>query len=397
MGHRDYRFTREQLLAVARANGFHPRVGSSSSTSTLESFLLAKGLTESEIVEKTKAVRIAAKNGINPGAPALATQPSTSLDEIRDMIHDVMGTVTVTVDEKVRQEIERLVLAAVSDKKPKVIQIADAIKPVVLDEHTHPLFEKILRLVAAGMNVLLVGPAGCGKTTLAEQIAKAMKRKYGALHCTAGASESQLIGWLLPVGDDGKFKYVPSEFVNLYTTGNAVFLLDELDAADPNMLLVINSALANGSLHIPQRYDSPHAPRGKNVAIMAAANTFGTGADLMYAGRNQLDAATLDRFYVVTMDYDVTLEATITGRTINTTESWQPCVDPVEPDLTALAAWLDGLRSSVQVHRLRRVVSTRTYQKAIVARRAGLSTKEIKADLLAGWTRDELVKVGVAA
>ena len=397
MGRRDYRFTRESLLAVARAYGFHPRVGASSSTDTLEMFLINKGLTESEIIEKTKAVRIAAKNGIHQAGPQMAQQPAVALDEIRDMIRQAIGTATVTVDDRVKAEIERLVLAAVSDTKPKAIHVAANAKPVVLNEHTHPLFEKVLRLVAAGMNVLLVGPAGCGKTTLAEQIAKALKRKYGALHCTAGASESQLIGWLLPIGSDGQFEYVPSEFVNLYTTGGSLFLLDEIDAADPNMLLVINSALANGSLHIPQRYDSPHAPRGKDVSIIAAANTFGTGADLMYAGRNQLDAATLDRFYVVTMGYDVALEAKITGRTINAPESWKPTADPVESDLTALSQWLDGLRASVQVHRLRRVVSTRTYQKAMIARRAGLSTKEIKADLLAGWTRDELVKVGVAA
>jgi hypothetical protein len=43
--------------------------------------------------------------------------------------------------------------------------------------------------------------------------------------------------------------------------------------------------------------------------VCAAANTYGTGADALYVGRNQLDAATLDRFYVVEMDYDRKLEA----------------------------------------------------------------------------------------
>ena len=61
MRHRDHRFTREQLLSVARAYGFSTRVGQSSSTQAIEDFLLRKGLTEQEIIEKTKAVRIAAK------------------------------------------------------------------------------------------------------------------------------------------------------------------------------------------------------------------------------------------------------------------------------------------------------------------------------------------------
>ena len=43
--------------------------------------------------------------------------------------------------------------------------------------------------------------------------------------------------------------------------------------------------------------------------------------------------------------------------------------------------------------RLRRVVSTRTLQKAVAARQAGVPSEEVKRDLLAGWSRDELAKV----
>lgn len=247
-----------------------------------------------------------------------------------------------------------------------------------LKKHTHPMFDKVLKLVAAGLNVLLVGPAGCGKTTLAEMVAEALKRTYGALHCTAGASESQLTGWLLPIGKDGAFSYVASEFVTLYEKGDSVFLLDEIDAADPNMLLVINSALANASMHVPSRYNKPHIPRGKNASIIAAANTYGTGADMMYSGRNQLDAATLDRFYVVTMDYDSELEAMIIGD------------KQADKDM---GAWCLGVRAVVKQHKMRRVVSTRTIQKAIAARRAGIDVNDIKRELLAGWTADELARI----
>ena len=41
---------------------------------------------------------------------------------------------------------------------------------------------------------------------------------------------------------------------------------------------------------------------------MAAANTYGRGADRVYAGRNQLDGASLDRFVSVPVDYDTGLE-----------------------------------------------------------------------------------------
>jgi len=276
--------------------------------------------------------------------------------------------------------VRKLIAEAVAKASPEKIVVTEAAPKGVKVEGAHPMFEKVLKLVAAGVNVLLVGPAGCGKTTLAHMVAKALKRKFGMLSCTAGASESQLTGWLLPVGagkQGSAFSYVPSEFVRLYEEGNAVFLFDEFDAADPNMLLVMNSALANGSLHVPQRHEEPLVKRGKNMAMIAAANTYGSGADMIYAGRNQLDAATLDRFYVVEMDYDRRLEETLAPK------------DVVE--------WVWDLRARVQQSRLRRVVSTRAVQKIGAALSVGMQLAEAKKDMLAGWTRDELSKVGVAS
>lgn len=278
------------------------------------------------------------------------------------------------------QMLRRIVSEEVAKAQPQkiVIDTAAVIKAqVAILEGTHPLFEKVLKLVVAGINVLLVGPAGCGKTTMAHMIAKALKRKFGMLSCTSGASEAQLTGWLLPVGEGkaaGTFTYVPSEFVRMYEGGDSVFLFDEFDAADPNMLLVVNSALANGSLHVPQRHEEPLVKRGKNVALIAAANTYGSGADMVYAGRNQLDAATLDRFYVVEMDYDRALEERIGEK--------------------AVCEWAWRLRENVKQHRVRRVVSTRTIMKMTAALKAGVTFQQARKDMLAGWTKDELAKVG---
>jgi cobaltochelatase CobS len=48
-----------------------------------------------------------------------------------------------------------------------------------------------------------------------------------------------------------------------------------------------------------------------DFVCVAGANTFGLGANRMYVGRNQLDAATLDRFCVITWDYNTSLESKI--------------------------------------------------------------------------------------
>lgn len=342
----------------------------------IESWLLRNGV---DVAEQTRIIKLFKSGALGGNGEQRPAAQGVTQAEVTALIDSALKRVPANDDDALKQWIADEVAKAQPHKI--VIDTAASVKSQAqVIEGTHPLFEKVLKLVLAGVNVLLVGPAGCGKTTMAHHIAKALKRKYGSLHCTAGASESQLIGWLLPIGEgkhSGAFTYVPSEFVRLYEGGNSVFLLDEIDAADPNMLLVINSALANGSLHVPQRHENPHVARGKNAAILAAANTFGSGADIMYAGRNQLDAATLDRFYLVKMDYDKKLEAKLAPK------------DIVE--------WAWQMRERVGQARLRRVISTRTIQKLGAAVASGIDIDEAKQDALAGWTRDELSKVGVAS
>jgi cobaltochelatase CobS len=363
---------KHELVVIARAKGWK---GSESRQSReyFVQWLDNKGVPESERADIARRFRTGQVGG---NGEVRQAEKGITQQEVMQLIENALPA-TQGVDEEL---LKKLVNEAVQHAQPAKIVINESIKSqVAILEGTHPLFEKVLKLVVAGVNVLLVGPAGCGKTTLAHQLAKALKRKYGSLHCSAGASESQLLGWLLPVGEGkkgGEFTYVPSEFVRLYEEGNSVFLLDEIDAADPNMLLVINSALANGALHVPQRHTNPHVKRGNKAAIIAAANTYGSGADIVYAGRNQLDAATLDRFYVVEMDYDKALEQRLGTKEV--------------------CEWAWNLREKVKQSRLRRVISTRVIMKVSAAVAAGVELKEAQCDALAGWTRDELSKAGVA-
>lgn len=373
-------FKRYELIAAARSKGWSGKAAGMR-VDDFYKWLVDRGVGHAEIARIIRAF----KEGVSqPSAP---TAPAKDYDEqIRAIAAQLVRLQTQVENYSAPQldetTLRALVKEAVAKASPeKVVLTSPADKKPVKITNAHPLFEKVLKLVSAGVNVLLVGPAGCGKTTLAHMVAKALKRDFGMLSCTSGASESQLTGWLLPVGDGkrgvGEFSYVASEFVKLYEQGNSVFLFDEFDAADPNMMLVINSALANGSLHVPQRYEQPLVIRGKNMAMIAAANTYGSGADIMYAGRNQLDAATLDRFYVVEMDYDTELERTLA---------------PEE-----MVQWVWTIRRAVTAQRIRRVISTRAVMKMSAAVASGIPLGEVKRDLLAGWTRDELIKVGVAS
>ncbi|GAB1346434.1 AAA family ATPase [Cloacibacterium normanense] len=160
----------------------------------------------------------------------------------------------------------------------------------------HFQFEKLSKYVQTKNNIFLVGSAGSGKTTAARNIAKALNIKFyftGAIN-----SEYKLTGFI-----DAQGRIVNTEFRKAYEHGG-LFLFDEIDASFPQAILAFNAALANDFMDFPDK----KVPKHKNFYCIAAANTFGTGADRQYVGRNQLDAATLDRFITFNWEIDETLE-----------------------------------------------------------------------------------------
>lgn len=264
--------------------------------------------------------------------------------------------------------------------RPKVSAADNApaakIEPPKCDsEHRHEAFPEVLILAKARKNIMLPGPAGCGKTHLAEQVAKALGLRFGVVSCSAGMSEGQLTGKLLPVGDGGKFEFVTTEFIECYEQGG-VFLIDEMDAADSNVLLVVNSALANGYLTLPNRVGNTRANRHPDFVCIAATNTYGRGSDRMYVGRAQLDEATLDRFRIgtVPMDYDAKIEKRL-------------CPD------AALRVLLQSYREKARAARLQRIVSTRFMRDAYDMLCLGWDFARVEKALFGGWSEDEIRKV----
>lgn len=244
----------------------------------------------------------------------------------------------------------------------------------------HDAFKRVLKLAAARKNVFIYGPTGCGKTHICSQVAEALNLPFYFVSCSSGMSEGQVTGRLLPIGSDGKFEFIVSEFLRAYETGG-VFLLDEMDAADANVLLVVNSALANGRMAVPNRPEAPYATRHPDFVCIAAANTVGTGASRTYSGRNKLDMATLDRFAIgkVYMDYDPRVEEAL-------------CPD--ETLRKRLLKW----REAINEHALERAMSTRFMQDAYSMRHDQpdgmcFDDKDIEDAFFQGWREDERSKV----
>jgi len=245
----------------------------------------------------------------------------------------------------------------------------------------HKALTAVLECVAAGLPILLVGPTGSGKTYLSKQIAEALGTDFTFNSMSEGISESTLLGRTLPNGD-GVWEYVPSPFVSTYTNGG-VHLLDEIDASDPNLLVQVNAAIANKMLSLPFADVKP-IPQHKDTTIVCAANTWGTGADREYVGRNQLDAATLNRFSMSTIEvgYDPDLEHTIAHAILD---------DGAKAD--RLLKWAHGVRKAIADNRLRRVMSTRDIENAAKLMTAGKSLEAVKERFFTPWTVEEAMKV----
>jgi cobaltochelatase CobS len=76
--------------------------------------------------------------------------------------------------------------------------------------------------------------------------------------------------------------------------------------------VVINQLLANGHASFPDAVVAKH----KDFVLIAGANTIGQGADRQYVGRQQIDAATLDRFVLLDWPYDPRIEAAACGLSV---------------------------------------------------------------------------------
>jgi MoxR-like ATPase len=330
----------------------------------------------------------ACPNGETQASATPTQNMAHELQLVRGIVRDELAGATLKVDEaEVRALIDADVERIVGKTRDELLasgvvtQQLEVKLPTgetrIIDGKAHAALPRCVRLAAARRNILLVGPAGSGKTHLAGQVATVLGLPFAHISCSAGMSEGQLTGRLLPVGEGGRFEYVRSEFVRSYEEGG-VFLFDEIDAADANTLLVLNSALANGQMALANRPANPVAKKHPDFVAIAAANTFGTGADRQYVGRNQLDESTLDRFRIgqVEMDYDADVEAAL-------------CPDD------GLRTRLTGYRDAIRANRLRRIVSTRFLRDAFVMKRAGDTDAEIDAALFAGWSPDEVRKVSV--
>lgn len=165
----------------------------------------------------------------------------------------------------------------------------------------HKAYEDIKTCIDCNIPVYLAGPAGAGKNHTVEQIAK--ENGWNFYFSNSVQQEYKLTGFI-----DAGGKFHETEFYKACTDENeCIFFLDEMDASIPEVLVLLNAAIANGYFEFPTGRVNLN-----NVHFVAAGNTVGSGADDVYSGRMVIDQATLDRFVIIEFDYDKRVELSIT-------------------------------------------------------------------------------------
>lgn len=233
-----------------------------------------------------------------------------SKDTLTDIIiSTIKPELDTHIDNKLNKELTKekmtdRVKQALLDVVPRQIEIhnIENNKKKVLDEQHHT-FDKLLKYVSTRTNSYLVGPAGSGKTKAAFEVAKALDISFYSMSVGPMTTQTQIMGYMDAVG-----KYVPSIFRKAYQEGG-IFLFDEIDSANSSVFTCINQATSSDICSFPDGMVIRH----KDFICLAAANTYGRGADRIYVGRNQLDGATLDRFSIIEWEIDEKLELRISS------------------------------------------------------------------------------------
>lgn len=151
----------------------------------------------------------------------------------------------------------------------------------------HSTFPVLATMVAAGVNVFLRGEAGSGKSSALHPLAELLGVPAYALSVGLQTTKSDLLGFV-----DANGNYQESFIYKAYKYGG-ICLIDEIDAGHAGVMTIINALTANNHAGFP---NGEMVERNAKCYFIAAGNTFGRGADAQYIGRNQLDAATLNRF-----------------------------------------------------------------------------------------------------
>ena len=287
---------------------------------------------------------------------------------MQNLTLDLSGVINTAIDEKFKDfDVEgqiKEMLGDVAKQASKVLTVKLAGEdgegrkfPLV-----HKQFEDLLLPVSVGENVMITGGAGLSKSTAVVQASEALNLELTSMSFSNQTTKTDLMGFV-----DANGIYRESGFVKRFIHGG-VFLADEMDACSANVFVLLNSAIENGFMTLP---DGKKVDAHENFRFVGTANTNGRGAKDGFTARNRMDAATLDRFVVIEWVLDEDLEQKITDN-----DAW---LNIVRKARKACEKQLDGV-----------VITPRPSYKGAKLLKAGADVeKVIEWTLVKGMGKDE--------
>ena len=209
----------------------------------------------------------------------------------------------------------------------------------------------LIRSAVRGKNIMMTGPAGCGKTMAAKSVVNSLDR--ADYYFNLGATQDPrgtLIGNTHFDTTKGTY-FSESLFVKAIQTPNAVILLDELSRAHPDAWNILMTVLDYGQryLRLDESNQSETIKVADGVTFVATANI---GNE--YTSTRVMDKALMDRFTIVEMDV-------LSEEDENSLLNYMfPAVDSLLLSNVAKIATLTRTESNSDTARITSGISTRT-------------------------------------
>lgn len=216
----------------------------------------------------------------------------------------------------------------------------------------------------------LLGPKGCGKSSVAKELADAMGMEYYAFDMGQAFKPKKMFVGGLIIGDEGKTKAVRSEFFTAFTSDKPTLIfLDELTRIPMVAANFLMTILDRQQSYIYDEDSGTRHNKGEQVLFVAAGNT-----GFAYVSTQRLDTAFEDRFIKTQLEYLTQKEeAELIVKRI-------PQVAPASAaQLTQVAALL---RMAEQKETLSVALSTRQVLDAAAYLPMGYTLKEVVEEVI---------------